>query len=584
MGEEVFTYTLSDGMFQEVGRVTVTVRSSDNDPPMAQNDLFEIQEDADVVALDVLRDNGFGRDVDPDGDSLVIVGVSQPEQGGNATIGSLGSDQDSVVLYAPAPDFFGTERFMYELSDGVFTDRAVITVTVKPVGDGPIARNDRIVRLEDSGETRLPLFEDNGFGPDVDPDGDAIRIVHVGPSSRGGELRIRDNQTPQDLSDDYVAYRPQPDFIGSEAFTYTISDSSLTDQATVTVTVVNVNNDAPVAEQDRFEVPANSSENRLNLLGDNGHGVDLDPDGDLLRVTGVEQPNGGGATRLESSVNNVSGGTVLYTPAKGFFGAETFTYLLSDGFLTATGNVSVTVRRTTDSAVVGETGRVSFSQPNGSVWFTVSLQNSYDNPVVIMQPLSFEGSHPGHVRIRDVGSSSFEYQMEEWDYLDGGHIEETASYAVWEAGTYFLLNGSVMEVGFMEVTGDEATVSFSQTFNTTPIVLGNVQTARESEAVVVQMNGVNPRSFNARLREEEAKDVPNTVPPSSEHASERLGYVAIEPGIGQFGSVTFEVGLTPEAVSAEWYPIAFRTPARRSSSLSCPAEYGVRNRSVLVAV
>ena len=58
---------------------------------------------------------------------------------------------------------------------------------------------------------------------------------------------------------------------------------------------------------------------------------------------------------------------------------------------------------------------------------------------IIPQPCfdSFGGStDPMTVRVRNAGESSFEFQYDEWEYLDGVHGTETVSYMVLEAGSH----------------------------------------------------------------------------------------------------------------------------------------------------
>ena len=88
-------------------------------------------------------------------------------------------------------------------------------------------------------------------------------------------------------------------------------------------------NASPSAIDDTFEVKRNSQANVLNVLSN-----DSDADGDALTITSVSG---------ESGSITISGDTLLYTPPAGFVGVETFTYEVSDGEVTATGTVKVTV-------------------------------------------------------------------------------------------------------------------------------------------------------------------------------------------------------------------------------------------------
>ena len=46
-----------------------------------------------------------------------------------------------------------------------------------------------------------------------------------------------------------------------------------------------------------------------------------------------------------------------------------------------------------------------------------------------MQPLTFNGGQPATVRLKDVSEGSFQFQIDEWNYLDGYHKEESVSFS-----------------------------------------------------------------------------------------------------------------------------------------------------------
>ena len=112
----------------------------------------------------------------------------------------------------------------------------------------PIANDDAFTVDESSVDNVIDVKADNGNGADVDPDGDPISIVAVGTPSLGGSVTINNNGTAVDTTDDFLQYTPSPGVVGTETFTYTISDGVLTSEATVTVTIdaADANNSAPV--------------------------------------------------------------------------------------------------------------------------------------------------------------------------------------------------------------------------------------------------------------------------------------------------------------------------------------------------
>lgn len=92
-------------------------------------------------------------------------------------------------------------------------------------------------------------------------------------------------------------------------------------------------NEPPVANNNQFTVAQDSSDNSLDVLAN-----DFDPDGDPLTIVEVSVPANGTAL--------ISGNVILYTPSAGFFGMDSFSYTVDDGFGgQATASVTVEVIR-----------------------------------------------------------------------------------------------------------------------------------------------------------------------------------------------------------------------------------------------
>jgi len=96
----------------------------------------------------------------------------------------------------------------------------------------------------------------------------------------------------------------------------------------VTLTV-NAVNDRPMAAPDAVTTP-HETPVEINVLVN-----DTDVDGDVLGITGVAQPTTGTAS--------FDGGRVRFQPVLGFSGTTSFSYTITDGLLTDTGLVTVTV-------------------------------------------------------------------------------------------------------------------------------------------------------------------------------------------------------------------------------------------------
>ena len=171
-----------------------------------------------------------------------------------------------------------------------------------------------------------------------------------------------------------------------------------------------------------------------------------------------------------------------------------------------------------------------------------------------MNPVSDNDDDPAHVRIRNVTSSSFEFQIEEWEYQDGIHGAETIAYLVLEAGRHQLSDGTEIEAGKISADSSFSSYSFQQAFSGTPALLAQVQTYNEADACNVHVRNVTSSGFQLLVIEEEAGGGTGS---GQSHASETVGYVAIEQAHGQTDGLTYDAKVTPNDITDAWHPITF---------------------------
>src|SRR5205823_5220814 len=134
--------------------------------------------------------------------------------------------------------------------------------------------------------------------------------------------------------DSTVTFTPDADFFGTAGFDYTLSDGLLTDTGHVTVTVT-AGNDAPAAEDD---LAATAEDTAKGVSQGDLKGNDTDVDNTQAQLSVPSVP-----TRRSSDLVLNGDSTVTFTPDADFFGTAGFDYTLSDGLLTDTGHVTVTV-------------------------------------------------------------------------------------------------------------------------------------------------------------------------------------------------------------------------------------------------
>ena len=221
-GTDTFTYKLSNS---NTATATITITPV-NDPPVAVADAYSVLEDSGLNSLNlVLNDT----DIDTATSTLTLTSVTTS---GSGTV-AINADNKSVD-YTPANNFNGTETITYTVSDGSLSDNTgVLTITVTPVNDPPVAVADAYSVLEDSGLNSLNLVLND---TDIDTATSTLTLTSVTTSGSGTVAINADNKS--------VDYTPANNFNGTETITYTVSDGSLSDNTGV-LTITVLPNSAP---------------------------------------------------------------------------------------------------------------------------------------------------------------------------------------------------------------------------------------------------------------------------------------------------------------------------------------------------
>jgi len=331
-GEDSFIYVTCDNgvpALCDTAEVTIEVVpiTTGNEPPVAQDDAVQTQEDVPVSGNVLVNDD------DPDGDNIILntTPLSGPDNG------SVVLNPDGSFTYTPGPGFEGVDVFTYEICDDAtpsLCDQAEVTITVLPDYNGP--DNDPPFAGDDFALTpqEIPVSGDLLVN-DFDVNGDDI-IINTTPifTPSNGSVLINPDGT--------YTYTPNPGYNGPDQFVYEICDDgtpSLCAQATCYITVYPDNN-PPIA--------VNDFNNTLVDTPVSGNVVtnDSDPDGDNLTVnpSPISGPNNG-------TLVLTPGGSYTYTPNPGFEGEDTFTYEVCDDgtpSLCDTATVTVSVIPVTD--------------------------------------------------------------------------------------------------------------------------------------------------------------------------------------------------------------------------------------------
>ncbi len=193
--------------------------------------------------------------------------------------------------------------------------------------DGPPEPVDDIFVLDE--DSILEILPPGVLENDLDQEGGILTATLV-DEPQNGVLNLN--------LDGSFNYLPNPDYFGTDIFTYNVSDSlgGSPTNATATLIINNVN-DAPVAFDDTFTLDQKSS---LNLEAPGVLINDSDVDNENLSAQLVSGPEHG-------SIVFESNGSFVYTPSPTYFGLDSFTYQASDGtLLSEIAVVNLTINQT----------------------------------------------------------------------------------------------------------------------------------------------------------------------------------------------------------------------------------------------
>src|SRR6185369_4164809 len=166
-----------------------------------------------------------------------------------------------------------------------------------------------------------------------DVDGDTLSITNVSVANGLGALVDNGNGT--------WTFTPNANFNGNLSLSYTVSDGSLSSTSAINVTI-NPVNDAPVATPVAYTI---NEDNSLTITAANLLAHTSDVDGDVLSITNVSVASGMGTI-----VDN-GNGTWTFTQNANFNGNLSLSYTVSDGSLTSTSAINVTVNPVNDAPV-----------------------------------------------------------------------------------------------------------------------------------------------------------------------------------------------------------------------------------------
>ncbi|HHX8340243.1 TPA: tandem-95 repeat protein [Vibrio alginolyticus] len=289
-GSEALTFTATDPSGESVSQtVNFTVA------PVADI----VADNATVVEDTPTIINVLGNDTFEGSDKVVSLDTNNGPANGTVSV-----NPDGSVTYTPNDNYHGTDSFTYIVTSGGVSESTTVNVDVTPVNDAPVAKDDTAVTDEDTPVTIDVLLND------TDIDGDTLSIQSASVPEAQGTVEIVDGK---------LVFTPAEDFHGDAEITYTVTDGSLTDQATVNVTV-NAVNDTPVVESG---------------IADQTLAEDFTPYSIDLNTAFSDVDNADGELTFSVSGNSniqvaIVNGIATFTPTADWNGSEALTFTATD--------------------------------------------------------------------------------------------------------------------------------------------------------------------------------------------------------------------------------------------------------------
>nr|WP_231295860.1 tandem-95 repeat protein [Colwellia sp. PAMC 21821] len=332
-GQINIIYTMTDNINAASSGALVLTVLPINDAPIALNDSYNFLEDTGLNILVTDNNNLLSNDSDVDGDTLTVNTTplaNVAKTTANITLntqplkdvsnGTLSLKSNGSFTYAPNLNFSGIDSFTYQIMDGNGgTAQANVTLSISAVNDLPVLLGNKSFSfIEDSTLSVAANASNNLLSNASDADGDTLSVILASASDANLTLN----------TDGSFVYRPTRDFFGDIKFSYKVSDgvseSLQTSEVTLTISPVN---DIPVVVSNTksFTFDEDLILSKLSNDADNLLSGASDVDGDSLTVVLTSNVSTNGSLIFNAD------GSFSYRPIANYFGADQFSYTVSDG-------------------------------------------------------------------------------------------------------------------------------------------------------------------------------------------------------------------------------------------------------------
>ncbi|PZX09930.1 VCBS repeat-containing protein, partial [Breznakibacter xylanolyticus] len=303
--DEELEISIQSSTFSAIAPGVLKVVILDDDTPEAKPDSYQVSEGN---VLSVSKELGvLINDVNNLENTICAIEATNPAHG------TLAFNADGSFVYTHDGSETTSDVFRYKASDGKLESGfTTVTITINPVNDLPVA-NDDSYGVEEGGE--LSISAPGVLANDVDAENNTLSAVLIAQPEHG-VLSL--------YSDGSFVYRHDGSETTTDFFTYRVYDGSDYGNVASVSIAINPVNDAPVANDDVYELNQGAS---LSVNKDNGVlSNDEDVDSSVLTVELVDDVANGTLTlNSDGSFDYQHDNSVDYSVS--------FTYRVSDGAL-----------------------------------------------------------------------------------------------------------------------------------------------------------------------------------------------------------------------------------------------------------
>ncbi len=358
------TIQATDGTNTDNATVSISVTNVNDNSPVISNATATIAENAaNNTAVVNIDDDNTSSDLDADGETIsysITAGNGDGVFGINSSTGAITVVNNSKLDYETTTSY----SLSVQATDGTNTDNATVTVTVTNVNDNSpeISNATATIAENAANNTAVVNIDDDNTSSDLDADGETISYSITagngdgifGINSSTGAITVVNNSK--------LDYETTPSY----SLTVQATDGTNTDNATVSISVTNVNDNSPVISNASATIAENAANNTAVVnIDDDNTSSDNDADGETISYS-ITAGNGDGIFEINSSTGAI---TVVNNSKLDY--ETTISYSLTvqatDGTNTDNATVTVTVTDVNDNNPVLSASDKSVSEGTTAV-------------------------------------------------------------------------------------------------------------------------------------------------------------------------------------------------------------------------